>query len=631
SDGRLVVVEWQEALEYTVRRLRELQAEHGSDALGGISGDRAANEDLYVFQRFVRTVLGTNNLDHWRQPRDPSAGSGQALAGNDLVAQVGVGSGTNLMDLGDGDALLVIGADVEEETPVLYLRMKQASERGAYLAVVNGRPTKLARYANDAVIAPFGSETHFVLGLLKAVLEEDLVDSDFVSQRTEGFDELRAGLAEYHLADLADVAGVSVDDLRRIARTLAQADNLIVSYGRDAMLALSPVEGVAGGGRALIQGLANLLLLTGHAGRANNGLLPFLAHNNSQGAADMGVIPEWLPGYERVDDVEARRRFAEMWGAEPPATPGLDADGMLQGGVRSLFVMGSDPVGDRPDLREAFEKLDFLVVQELFLTETGRLADVVLPAAAFAERDGTFTNTERRVQHFWKGFDPPGVARPDWDILTDLARLMGQRFAYADAEGVMREISQVVPIYAGMQYSQIGVQTPFGVRLRSHFLYEGTSFLSVGEEGRQWPVQAEDPDTHLRLVWLPPEDLQATDAEYPLLLVPQKRLYDDGTLIEHSRILEAWVPPPVVYLNQADALAYGVQDGDEVDVSSPAGNVALTARVDGRVPAGVALVPLGLQGAEVWRLGLHKGVVRGRLQVIKEAVPVATQAGLSEQ
>ncbi len=603
-DGRLVVVEWQEALEYTVRRLRELRTEHGSDALGGISGDRAANEDLYVFQRFVRTVLGTNNLDHWRQQQD--------LAGNDLVAQVGVGSGTNLMDLGDGDALLVIGADVEEETPVLYLRMKQASERGAYLAVVNGRPTKLARYADDAVTIPYGSETYFVLGLLKAALGEDLVDSDFVSQRTDGIDDLRAGLALYDLADLADTAGVAEDDFRRIARTLAQANNLIVSYGRDAI--------IAGGGRALIQGLANLLLLTGHAGRANNGLLPLLAHNNSQGAADMGVSPEWLPGYERVDDVEARRRFAEMWGAEPPATPGLDAETMVQSGVRGLFVMGADPVGDRPDLREVFEKLDFLVVQELFLTETARLADVVLPAAAFAERDGTFTNTERRVQHFWQGFDPPGVAKPDWEILTDLAHLMGQRFTYADAEGVMEEISQVVPIYAGMQYSRIGVQTPFGIQMRSHFLYEGTSFVSVGEEGRQWPVQAENPDVRLRIAWLAPPEMPATDADYPLLLVPQKRLYDDGTLIEHSRILEAWVPPPVVYLNQADALAFGVQDGDEVDVSSPAGNVALTARVDGRVPAGMALVPLGLQGAEVWKLGLDKGIVRGRLPPIKEPV-----------
>lgn len=626
KDGRLVVVEWQEALEYMARRLRKLQAEHGSDALGGISGDRAANEDLYVFQRFVRTVLGSNKLDQWRQPQDPSTGSGgasgQGLAGNDLVAQVGVGSGTNLMDLGDADALLVIGADVEEETPVLYLRMKQASERGAYLAVVNGRPTRLARYADDAVLTPFGSETHFVLGLLKALLEDDLVASDFVSQRTEGFDELKAGLAEHDLASLADVAGVSADDLRRMARTLAQANNLIVSYGRDAI--------AAGGGRALIQGLANLLLLTGHVGRANNGLLPLLTHNNSQGAADMGVSPAWLPGYQRVDDAEARRCFAEAWGAEPPAASGLDAEGMLQGGVRGLFVLGADPVGDRPDLRQVFEKLDFLVVQELFLTETARLADVVLPAAAFAERNGTFTNTERRVQHFWQGFDPPGVAKPDWEILTNLAHLMGQRFAYADVEGVMEEISQAVPIYAGMTYSRLGAQTPFGIRLRSHFLYEGTSFVSVGEEGRQWAVQAEDPDARLRLVWLPPEELPDTDDDYPLLLVPQKRLYDDGTMIEKSRILEAWVPLPLVYVNQADAVAYGVQDGDEVDVSSPGGNVALTARVDGRVPAGVALVLLGLQGAEVWRLGLHRGIVRGRLQAIKEAVPVTTQAGLGE-
>lgn len=620
-NGQLVVVEWQEALEFIVRRLRQLRDEHGPDALGGISGDRNANEDLYVFQRFVRTVMGTNNVDLWRQPGDPSANSGQALAGS-LVAQVGVGSGTNLIDLGKGDALLVIGADVEEETPILYLRMKQASERGAYLAVANSRPTKLTRYANHDVTLRCGSETHFVLGLLKAVLEEELTDSEFVSQRTSGVDDLRAGLADYDLPSLAHVAGVTEGDVRRIARALAESDNLIVSFGRDAALALSPAEGPAGNGQALIQALANLLLLTGHVGRANNGLLPLLPHNNSQGAADMGVSPEWLPGYRRVDDAEARRRFGKLWGVELPASPGLDADAMVRGGVRGLFVMGADPVGDRPDLDDVFADLDFLVVQELFMTETARFADVVLPAAAFAERDGTFTNTERRVQRFHKGFDPSGVARPDWAILTDLAHLVGQRFAYADAEGVMDEISESVPIYAEMKYRQLGTQTPFGIRTRSHFVYEGTSFVQVGDEGRQWPVQAEDPDVRLSIVWLAPPELPATDPDYPLLLVPQKRLYDDGTLIEKSRILEAWVPPPIVYLNQTDADRFGVRDGQAVNVVSPNGNVALTARVNGQVPAGMALIPLGLQGADVWKLGLGDGLVRALVQSVRETMVV---------
>jgi NADH-quinone oxidoreductase subunit G len=598
KDGELVAVAWPEALELVADRLRALRDQHGPDALGGISGDRVANEDLYVFQRFVRTVMGTNNVDHWRQPRE--------LAGNDLIAQVGMGSGTNLMDLGAGDALLVVGADVEEETPILFLRMKQASKQGAYLVVANGRPTKLARYANDDLMIPYGSETHFVLGLLKAVLEGNLVKSDFVSQRTSGIDKLKAGLTNFDLASLAETAGVSVDDLRRIAKALTEAGNLIVSFGRDAM--------ITGGGRALMQALANLLIVAGHVGHANNGLLPLLPHNNSQGAADMGMCPTWLPGYQRVDDADVRRRFGEVWGVEPPASSGLDAEAMI-GNTRGLFIMGADPVGDRPDLREVFEKLDLLVVHELFLTETARLADVVLPAAAFAERDGTFTNTERRVQRLWKGFDPPGEAKPDWDSLTDLAHLMGARFAYANAEGVMDEIAEVVPIYAGLQYHHLSAQMPTGIRTRPHFVYEGTSFVNPQDEGRRWPVRAEDPDARLEIVWLAPPERPAPNADFPLLVVPHKRLYDDGTLIERSRILEVWVPTPLVYLNQADAKALGVADGQSVNVVSSAGQLALTARVNGQVPAGVALVPQGLEGANVSELGLADGVVWARVEV----------------
>lgn len=607
KDGELCVVEWQEALEYVAGRLRELKDEHGADALGGISGDRVANEDLYVFQRFIRTVLGTNNVDQWREVPD--------LIGNALVAQVGVGAGANLMDLGAGDALLVVGADVEEETPVLYLRVKQASERGAHLVVANGRPTKLAKYADDDLTIPYGSQMHFVLGLLKAVVEEGLVDADFVAGRTHGTEDAASALADLNFESLEDATGVSEDDFRRIARQLAEAENLIVSYGRDAM--------VSGGGRKLVQTLANFLLMTRHAGRANNGLLPLLPHNNTQGAADMGVSPEWLPGYRRVDDDAAREHFAKVWRTELPAEPGQDFEAMVQGDVRGFFVMGANPVGDRPDLQETFENLDFLVVQDLFMTETARFADAVLPTASFAEQEGTFTNTERRVQRFQKAFDPPGVAKPDWQLLSDLARLAGKGFAYADAEAIMDEISAAVPIYAGMAYKQLGVESPFGTRTRGHFIYEGTSFVDVDEAGQQWPVMAEDPDVRLEIRWGAPPELPPAGDDDSVLLMSQKRLYNDGTLIEHSRILEAWAPAPLVYVNPADADRFGVQDDDTVNVVAGENGVTLTARVNGRVPAGVALIPLGLQGAEVWKLGLDKQLVRGRIEPVREPVPVS--------
>ena len=603
-NGELVETEWAEALELVAQRLRAIRDEHGPAAVGGISGDRASNEDLYVFQKFFRTAIGTNNVDHWREPVD--------LMPDDLIANFGVGSGTNLLDLGAGDAILLIGADPEEEAPILMIRFKQASERGTHLVVANGRPTKLARFADAELRLRYGTEAHLVLGLLWVVLEERLVNEAFVSERVDGLDELKAHLEDFDPPSVARVTGLSEEVIRETAQSLARAENLIVAYGREAML--------SGAGRALVQALANLLLVTGHVGRANNGLLPLLRHNNSHGAVDMGVHPRWLPGYMPVADAEARAHYAAVWGVEPPATPGLDAQAMLEGGVRALFLLGTDPVVERPELADRLREMEFVVVQDVLLTATAQQADVVLPAATFAERDGTFTNTERRVQLFCKALDPPGWAHPDWSLLTDLAHLLGQPFPYGDVEDVMNEIAQVVPIYQGMEFPNLHVQAPFGLRPRSHFIYEGTSFVTPEPhaDGRQWPVRAEQPEARFTLEWVAPPEPLAPDDAYPLILVPQKRLYDDGTLIERSRILEPLVPFAFVVVSGEDARALGVEDGDRVCLTSPEGAVELTARVDGRVPPGVLLAPLDLAGANVRQLGVGQRLVRVRINPVKE-------------
>lgn len=606
--GELVEVEWVEALETVAQRLRTIRDAHGPDAVGGISGDRVSNEDLYVFQRFMRTVIGTNNVDHWREPWD--------LMPDELVASFGVGSGTNLMDLGAGDAILLIGADPEEEAPLLMIRLKQASERGAHLVVANGRPTKLARFADRDLRVRYGAEVHLALGLLRVVLDEGLLDADFVAQRVEGLEELRSQLASLDLASAAQATGLSEEVLWETAHSLAGAENLIVVYGREAML--------SGAGRQLVRALANLLLVTGHVGRANNGLLPVLRHNNSHGAADMGVHPLWLPGYMPVEDAQARGHYAAVWGVELPATPGLDAQAMLNGGVRALFLLGTDPVAERPDLAARLRAMDFVVVQDVLRTETAQQADVVLPAAAFAERDGTFTNTERRVQLFRKAFDPPGLAHPDWALLTDLAHLLGQPFPYGDVEDVMNEIARVVPIYEGMEFPNLEAQAPFGLRPRFHFIYEGTSFVapSPQADGRQWPVRAEQPDARFVLHPVEVPELAEAGDKYPFLLIPQKRLYDDGTLIERSRILEPLVPFAFAILNVADAEALGVEDGQRVVIRSPEGAVELVARVSGRVPRGIVLIPLDLDGAVVRELGIGQRLVQGRVEPVGAAEPV---------
>jgi NADH-quinone oxidoreductase subunit G len=565
-----VEVDWETALDVVATRLLAVKAMAGPGQVGGLIGARVSNEDLYVFQKLLRAVLGTNNLDH--RPLSLSR-----HPGDDVIYRLGATTGTNLGRLGQDTAILVVGADPDQEQPVLWLKLKTSATRGgATLITAVNRPTRLERYAKLKLRPCPGTESYLVLGLLATVLNEELENADFVASRVDGLDGLRSKLADYSPATVAALTGVAEADLRAAARAFAQATNGVILFGREAM---HP---------AALQALANLALVTGHVGRPNNGLVALWSHNNTQGACDLGILPDRRPGY--VLPVTPR----------PPVTlspchlvtlsPLGTAEMLEPGRLRALIVVARDPAGDDPRLRPALEQLDLLVVQDLFLTDTARLADVVLPAASFAEREGTFTNAERRVQRFYPAVPAPGEARPDWWILAEIARRMGYDWGYVTAADVLAEIRQAVPLYAGVTEEAPGLSRSRGRLASSNITDEGTRYEYLGDLDYQWPALAENPDTRFAVEWVAPEP-QPTPADGSFRLVPTVLLYDRGTLISKSEILAPLIPDRHVELNAADATRLGIADGDRVRLTVEDFGAEVTARVDRRVPQGAVLIP----------------------------------------
>ncbi len=580
--GELVETSWDEALQYVADRLAAIKETHGPDAIGGIAGARLPNEDLYLFQKLLREIIKTHNLDH-------RVGLSAGLE-DDIVYTVGVGNGTDLGRLGRDTAFLVIGSDLDQEAPIHYLRVAGAAHHGATLINAGGRPTKLDKQASHILRYRYGTATLLLLGMLYVVLEDKLTGNEIVPRRVSGLDELRAKVADWTPERAAEVTGIPAVEIRAAARAFGEAKNGIIFYGPEA------VES-GHNGLPLRRAVANLVTITGFVGRPNNGVIAVLPHANSRGAADLGIVPDRLPGYVPVEK------------------PGLNAQEMLGGGVRALLIAAADPLAgnSRP------EGLEFLVVQELFLTETARQADVVLPAAAVAERDGTFTNLERWVQRFDPGLPVPGSARPDWTIIRQLAVLLGAEWAYASVGGVLAEMAQAIPLYASMSYERLSQPVPLS-RRTSHYIYAGMSFQAEVREGIQWPALAEDESVTLELTWVDPPPPPGDGDGFTL--VAPRVLYDGSTLLDQAEILGTRLVQPHITLSRAAALALGVSDGDRLQVAAGGDQqgtrrvVMLPARVDGIVPEGVVAIPRNLKGEPAESL-LGEGCIFGRVTVAK--------------
>lgn len=570
AENDLKPVSWFEALTFIANRVRPVMGEGGGKSIAGIAGDRVSNEDLYLFQKLFREVLGSNNLDH-------RIGWSQWNAGDDLVKNFGAGVGTNLGELNKSTTILVLGADPQNEQPTLRLRLSKAAKQGANLIVANGRVTKLNDSARQSVVYKYGAEGYFLWGLVRALVDANSMQA----ARANGSDDVVQGL-NLSVADYASKAGVSDTTLRAIGEAFAASENGLVLFGRELMFAMQNDPAVEAALQALV-------VLSGHFGKPNNGVIGLYAHNNSVGAVDMGVLPDALPG------------------REPSAQVGLSA-GEMGMKAKTLYILAADPASQDPKFRNP----GFLIVQDLFLTETAQKADVVLPAASWAERDGTFTNTERRVQYFARALEPMQNARADWEIIRDLARQLGAHWEYESASDVMKEIAQTVPQYAKMDYARLrvtarrrsSVQTVGGDSAEPVQIALGELFGDVS--GVPWKSGSEtDAEAKFDVTFVEPAAPASSTEPY---LALTRSLMDRGSLMQYSAIVQPRVPAAAVEINSHDAEEWNIADGDKVKLTldmKPPRVLELVAHVDGQVPQGVLAVANNLDGTMNLPMGVH--------------------------
>ncbi|GAW28778.1 formate dehydrogenase [Carboxydocella sp. ULO1] len=491
----------------------------------------------------------------------------------------------SIHDLLETQVMLLIGANTTEAHPVTGYRIKQAVKRGAKLIVADPRRIELVRYADLWLRHRPGTDIALLNGLAHVILQENLWDQAFVAERSEGFEEFRRKVEEYPLERVEKITGVPAEQIRAAARLYGQAERACIIYAMGITQHTSGTQNVLA--------VANLAILTGNVGRPGTGVYPLRGQNNVQGACDMGALPNYYPGYQLVEAEENRQKFETIWRTELPSTPGLTLTEMMnaaaRGEIAAMYIMGENPMLADPDVnhvRKAMENLEFLLVQDIFLTETARLAHVVLPAVTFAEKEGTFTNTERRIQRVHQAINPPGEARPDWQIILELARRLGHDWHYPRGpEQIMEEIALVNPLYGGITYARLeegGIQWPCPTPG-----HPGTPYLHAEKfargKGRFHAVEhipaAEEPD-----------------AEYPLLLNTGRNLYQfhTGSMTRRTR-LDLIRPEELMQIHPQDADRFGIKDGDRVEVTSRRGRVETRVQVTDLVPPGMVFLTFHYQ------------------------------------
>ncbi len=497
-----------------------------------------------------------------------------------LATSFGSGAMTNsIAEIGDAGCIFAIGTNTTDDHPVIALEIKRAVDNGAKLIVADPRKIELCRRAHHWLRQRPGTDVALIMGMCRVILDEDLLDKQFIEDRCENFDEFRKSLDAFDLDFVSRTTGVPKDLIAEAARAFAKHGPSSILY---AMGITQHTHGTDN-----VMALANLSMLTGNIGKPSSGVNPLRGQNNVQGACDMGALPTVFPGYQAVAPPELRDKFEKAWGCSLPAEPGLALtemfDAALAGTVKAIYLMGENPVISDPDAKhivEALEKVDFLVVQDIFMTETAKYADVVLPGASFAEKDGTFVNTERRVQRVRKAMEPVGESKADWQIFCELAQKMGARgFDYSDPSEIMEEIADLTPSYGGITYERLdevgGLQWPCPTddHPGTVYLHDGMFARGLGKfAALQYRPPAEQPDK-----------------EYPLVLTTGRNMYHfhTGTMTRKTRGLNEMKSEEEVEINPKDAKKLGIADGDGVQVSSRRGSITAKAKVTDNSPEGV--------------------------------------------
>ena len=559
---------WEEALTLVSSKFNEIKAENGPDALAGFSCSRATNEDNYVFQKMVRAAFGTNNVDNCARVCHSASVHG-------LAQTLGSGAMTNpIADITeDVDMILLVGSNPEEAHPVIGAQIRQAIQRGTQVVVVDPRKINLVKDSALHLQVQAGTNVAFANGMMHVILKEGLADRHFIEERTEGFLDLEKMVADYTPEKVAEICHIHPEDLIQAARMYAKAEKAPIIYCLGVTEHSTGTEGV--------MSMSNLAMLVGKVGKPGCGVNPLRGQNNVQGACDMGCMPYDFPGYQKVNNPEVIDKFEKAWHVPLNRNTGLTSTKVLPaataGNVKGLYIFGEDPIVTDPDtghVRQALESLDFLVVQELFMTETAAYADVVLPGISYAEKDGTFTNTERRVQRVRKAVEPRGQAREDYEIFCEVMTRMGYPCAYESAKEIMKEISAVTPSFGGINYERLekeSLQWP----CRS-LTDPGTPIMHVGSFARGKGLFKAIPYKQAQ---------ELPDEEYPYLMSTGRMLYHYNTRAMTGRTegINQIANHSYIEINAVDAQALGIQEGDKVEVHSPRGKIETYAAVGNRV------------------------------------------------
>lgn len=567
-------ISWTEAISMAAEKLKEIAERYGGDAVGGLCSAKCTNEENYLFQKLIRTAFKTNNVDHCARLCHAPTAAGMAQA-------TGSGAMTNsISDLAGARCILIIGSNAAESHPIIMGEIYSAADRGATVIVVDPRRTAVAQNAKMHLRINPGTDIPLLCGMMRHIIDAGMHNAAFIRERMDGFEELKNFLDSWPVERAAGECGIEKDEIRIVAEIYAKSTDAAIVY------CMGITQHACG--TANVHAICDLAMLCGHIGRAYSGVYPLRGQNNVQGACDMGGLPNVYPGYQSVSDQAVQEKFQKAWGKDLSAKPGLTVTEMIGSAgqeIRALYIMAENPALSDPDVNhvlESLSKFDFLIVQDIFLTETAKFAHLVLPAACFAEKTGTYTNTERRFQLLRKAVDPPGEALGDFEILCLFAKSLGLDFAYKHPVEVMEEIAALVPAYGGIRFDRLelaGLQWPC-----PNLDHPGTRFLHEHQftRGRGLFIVPR---------YTPPHE--KPDEKFPYYLNTGRMFahYHTGTMTRRSPFLNRELEEPYAEINPEDALQIGVEEGGRIRMTSRRGTIVTTARITERVAKGCIFAP----------------------------------------
>ncbi|MHA7924743.1 MAG: formate dehydrogenase subunit alpha [Marinobacter sp.] len=575
---------WEEALEFAATGLTELKGQHGPSALAGFGSAKCSNEEAWLFQKLVRTGFGSNHVDHCTRLCHASSVAA-------LMECLGSGAVTaSFMQALQADVVILTGCNPAVNHPVAATYFKQAARNGTRLIIIDPRGQALDAYAWRSLRFSPGGDVSLFNAMLNVIISEGLYDQAYIDAHTEGFEALAVSVADMTPEAMSPICGVEPDTIREVARAYAGAESAMIFWG----MGISQHVHGTDNARCLI----SMALTCGHTGRPGTGLHPLRGQNNVQGASDAGLIPMVLPDYQPVGDSQLRAAFEELWSTELDPEPGLTVveimDAITAGTIKGMYILGENPAMSDPDLthaRAALGALEHLVVQDLFVTETAQFADVILPAAAWSEKSGTVTNTNRQVQMGRAALAPPGQAKPDWWVIQEMARRFGLAWDYAGPEQVFAEMKQGMHSLDHISWSRLeregSVTYPCPADdAPGQDVVFSDAFPRAGGRAKLSPTRP-----------LPPDE--PVDDAYPMVLTTGRLLehWHTGAMTRRSKVLDEREPEAAVYLAQAELDRLGVASGEAIQVATRRGNITLTARSDQAMPEGMVFIPFAFAEA----------------------------------